>query len=260
MKKLLLHSCCAPCLIYPHRFFQEKGFQVTAYFYNPNIQPYSEYARRLDAFVEYCEKNSIGYEIGEYDMESYIFEVAPSAFAFSKGFDAVELEDYPFGQPALASYSHGFAFESGSSWHSLSRRYYSMRRMLALFSRWNMEKETVTFAGPKVPADSGGVKHANIRCALCYRIRLDKSASKAKEMEMGLFSTTLLASPYQEQSLIRSAGADSAIAHGVLFIDDDLTGGYRQSVRISRELGIYRQPYCGCVYSEKERYYKHGRF
>jgi predicted adenine nucleotide alpha hydrolase (AANH) superfamily ATPase len=94
------------------------------------------------------------------------------------------------------------------------------------------------------------------RCFRCFSMRLDRSASEARRLGIGSFTTTLLVSPYQDQELIRQAGEAAAFEHGVHFVFEDMTGGYRGSVERSRDSGMYRQSYCGCVYSEKERYQK----
>lgn len=94
------------------------------------------------------------------------------------------------------------------------------------------------------------------RCERCLHVRLSRAALEARRLGIGEFTTTLLVSPYQDQRCIREAGESAAIEHGVLFVGEDMTGGYEESVRASREAGMYRQGYCGCVYSEKERYQK----
>jgi epoxyqueuosine reductase len=94
------------------------------------------------------------------------------------------------------------------------------------------------------------------RCERCFEIRLSAAAAEARRLGIGEFTTTLLVSPYQDQALIRRAGEAAAIENGVLFRGDDMTEGYAESVRVSREAGIYRQSYCGCVYSELERFQK----
>lgn len=97
------------------------------------------------------------------------------------------------------------------------------------------------------------------RCRYCYAMRLREAARVAKEHKIENFSTTLLISPYQKHDLIREIGERIGREEGVDFIYQDLRKGYRESVKMSRELGLYRQPYCGCIYSEKERYYKENR-
>lgn len=94
------------------------------------------------------------------------------------------------------------------------------------------------------------------RCGHCYRIRLTKTAQLAKEQGYELFGTTLLISPYQNRELILETGEGLATEYGLKFYDADFRSGFRQSQATAKELGLYRQQYCGCIYSEKERYYK----
>ena len=78
----------------------------------------------------------------------------------------------------------------------------------------------------------------------------------AQESGFKLFGTTLLISPYQNRDRIVAIGKELAREHGLEFYDRDLRPGFRQSQAMAKEYGIYRQKYCGCIYSEKERYYK----
>lgn len=94
------------------------------------------------------------------------------------------------------------------------------------------------------------------RCAICYTMRLEKTAVKAKELGYKWFGTTLLISPYQNIEDICRTGERLAREHGLNFHGEDLRSGYPKSCELSRKLGLYRQPYCGCIYSEKDRYYK----
>ena len=94
------------------------------------------------------------------------------------------------------------------------------------------------------------------RCPVCYRMRLGRTAAKAKELGMDSFGTTLLISPYQNRELICSIGHELAEANDLRFYDADLRPGFRQSQALAKEYGLYRQKYCGCIYSEKDRYYK----
>ncbi len=94
------------------------------------------------------------------------------------------------------------------------------------------------------------------RCEFCYRNRLTKTADKAKELGLPLFGTTLLISPYQNRDRIVAIGRELAEDRGLRFYDEDLRPGFRESQQTAKELGLYRQKYCGCIYSEKERYYK----
>jgi predicted adenine nucleotide alpha hydrolase (AANH) superfamily ATPase len=94
------------------------------------------------------------------------------------------------------------------------------------------------------------------RCATCYRIRLAKTAAKAKELGCDRFSSTLLISPYQNRELLCEIGRQLAQEHGLTFVDEDFRPGFWKSQAQAREYGLYRQGYCGCIYSEKDRYYK----
>ncbi|HHX74565.1 MAG TPA: epoxyqueuosine reductase QueH [Firmicutes bacterium] len=97
------------------------------------------------------------------------------------------------------------------------------------------------------------------RCRTCYRLRLEAAAGQAAATGFKYFSTTLALSPYQDHDLLRQEGEAAAKKHGVEFIYEDLRSGYRESIELSKSMGLYRQPYCGCIFSEKERYYREGR-
>lgn len=92
------------------------------------------------------------------------------------------------------------------------------------------------------------------RCRHCYRLRLSYAARIAKRGGFDAFTTTLLYSRYQKHDLIREIAADVAVMHGIPFIYRDFREGWSEGVRVSKEIGMYRQPYCGCIYSERERY------
>jgi len=92
------------------------------------------------------------------------------------------------------------------------------------------------------------------RCAHCYGIRLFRTAEKAKEMGFSVFSTTMLLSKHQDHEAIRAVCREAADEVGIDFVYRDLRTRWKDSIRISRELGLYRQPYCGCIFSEHERF------
>ncbi|KJS29063.1 MAG: hypothetical protein VR64_21785 [Desulfatitalea sp. BRH_c12] len=92
------------------------------------------------------------------------------------------------------------------------------------------------------------------RCRFCYYERLRTTAMFARRGKFDAFSTTLLYSKYQKHDLIRSVGESVASEVGVAFHYQDFRIGWREGVTVSKELGMYRQQYCGCIYSEKERY------
>ncbi len=172
---LLLHVCCAPCMTVVHEQLQREGFEVTAFFYNPNIHPWKERERRLQSLVDYADSKSIPLEIAhEYPLEENI-------------------------------------------------------RMLL---------------------------DAENRCYTCFKDRLTATAQKAAKLGIDSISTTLSVSPYQNQSYIIETGNASAGSCGVTFIYRDYREFYRESIQISSEAGMYRQSYCGCIFSERDRYLK----
>lgn len=179
--RVLLHTCCAPCLIHPAAVLAARGLEVVPFFYNPNVHPFREYRERYFAVVDYCASRGLDLRAGPYEMERFLAEVSP-------------------------------------------------------------------VAAPGAPAPP--------RCAKCFSLRLRRAAAEASRLGIEAYTTTLLVSPYQDQSLIREAGEDAAIEHGIRFLFEDMTAGYPDAVAASRAQGMYRQSYCGCVYSEKERYQK----
>ena len=179
MKKLLLHICCAPCGTYISRERLAPSYDLTWYFYNPNLVSLEEYERRLHYVKLMAEK---------------------------------------FGWPLIIEpYDH-------VGWREKIR-------------------------GRENDPEKGE------RCLICYRDRLEKTARYAKANGFDLFGTTLLVSPYKDTAAIRAIGRELAAAEGVAFLDDDFQtdDGYRRSQELARELGIYRQKFCGCEYSLNQR-------
>ena len=171
---MLLHACCAPCLTYPYNMLAKDDTQVSAFFYNPNIHPFTEYTKRLNCVKDYSGK---------------------------KGIKLITKDDY-----AIEKFLRQVAFRE------------------------------------------------NNRCMMCYEIRLAETARTAKSGKFDAFSTTMLVSPYQKHELIKSIGESVADEFNIDFLYKDFREGYRESVSISKGAGLYRQQYCGCIYSEKERY------
>jgi len=94
------------------------------------------------------------------------------------------------------------------------------------------------------------------RCRSCYALRLDRAAREARDKGFEGFTTTLLYSKYQDHEAIRAAGEAAAEAHGVAFAYEDFRPGWDEGIRLSKEWELYRQPYCGCIFSEFDRYRK----
>lgn len=172
--KLLLHICCGPCACYPLAVLQEQGVAVRGFFYNPNIHPYREFQRRLEALEQLAARRQL--------------EV-----------------DY--------------------------QREYGLRHYL----------QQVVF-------------HEEERCRICYTMRLQAAASQAAKQGADAFSSTLLYSRYQQHELIRQLGEEAGAKEGVAFHYQDFRRGWQKGIELSKEWELYRQPYCGCIYSEEERY------
>lgn len=94
------------------------------------------------------------------------------------------------------------------------------------------------------------------RCLYCYHDRLRSAALVAKRGKMDYFSSTLLYSRHQQHERIKSIAESVARSTGVAFYYQDFRTGWKEGIDTSKQLGLYRQSYCGCIYSEKERYYK----
>lgn len=93
-----------------------------------------------------------------------------------------------------------------------------------------------------------------VRCAYCYRVRMMYAAEYAKNNGYDAFTTTLLVSPYQKHELIIAMAKEAAEKYDIPFYYEDFREGYQRGVDISLEMELYRQPYCGCVFSERDRY------
>ena len=94
------------------------------------------------------------------------------------------------------------------------------------------------------------------RCAYCYQVRMERTAQYAAEHGYDAFSTSLLISPYHNHAAIRAAAQAMAERYGVQFLYRDFRPNFRAGNQRARELGFYMQKYCGCVFSEEDRYAK----
>jgi epoxyqueuosine reductase len=96
----------------------------------------------------------------------------------------------------------------------------------------------------------------NDRCRHCYEVRLRYTAQQARKGLFDAFTTTLLYSRYQKHDLIRTISENIARECEIPFFYKDFRAGWEEGVRLSKEMGLYRQKYCGCIFSEKERFFK----
>ena len=178
-KRLLLHSCCAPC---SSHCLSELSPQigVTVLYYNPNLDCAGEYEKRKREQLRFLRETGLA--------DFLDCDYAP--------------EDY-----------------------------------LAAVRGLEEEKE-------------GGA-----RCAVCFRLRLDRTAREAKARGFDYFATTLTVSPLKNAKFINTIGFAVAEEVGVKYLPSDFKkrGGYLHSVKLSEEYGLYRQDYCGCAFSKAER-------
>ena len=172
----LLHICCAPCANQCIEVLRGDKFEVTGYWYNPNIHPFTEYRARRNCLREYAATIDL---------------------------PVIEQDDYA----------------------------------LRPFIR-------------EVAQDIGG------RCVKCYEMRLFEAARTAKEKGFDSFTSSLFISPYQNHELMREVAERAAVEHGVEFLYRDFRPYFRAGQDFAREHDFYMQKYCGCVFSEQERYLK----
>lgn len=127
---------------------------------------------------------------------------------------------------------------------------------------WNLDIEYIDHYGLKefimavvdsVQVDSDRNEE---RCAICYSMRLEETARTAKKMCLDGFTTSLLVSPYQKFDMIIKLGEEMGKRYSIPFFLQDFREGWKTGISLSKELGLYRQKYCGCIYSEMERYLK----
>ncbi len=178
--KLLLHSCCAPCSSYCLEYLSE-FFAVTVFYYNPNIEPQTEYDFRVE------------------ELKRLLSEM---------------------------EWKHPVAFLEGSYENSLYHQ---------------------TVSGLEAEKEGGS------RCEKCFRLRLEKTAQLAKRENFDCFTTTLTISPLKSAEKLNNIGEELADKYGVAWLPSDFKkkGGYARSIELSKEHHLYRQNYCGCVYSRR---------
>jgi len=179
--KLLLHSCCAPCSSYCLNYLAE-FFEITIFYYNPNIAPKQEYENRVKEQIrlihEMPVRHSVSFAEGKYD----------------------------------------------------TGRFYEMAR--------GLEEEP-----------EGG-----IRCEGCYRLRQREAAVYAKENGFDYFTTTLSVSPRKDAQKLNEIGLQLAAEYQIPYLVSDFKkkDGYLKSIQLSKKYHLYRQNYCGCVFSKTE--------
>lgn len=184
---LLLHACCGPCSSYVIEYLSS-FFDITIFYYNPNIYPQEEYERRLN------------------ELKNFLPRFPP---AVNKKVRLVE-----------DSYEPKDFFEATNALN---------------------EKEL------QIEPEKG------IRCRRCYEFRMKRAYKYAVENNFDWFCTTLSISPFKDSVMINEIGAELEEKNSTRFLTSDLKkkGGFLRSLELSAEYGLYRQDYCGCIYSKK---------
>lgn len=139
------------------------------------------------------------------------------------------------------------------------KRKEEQQRLLKVFpSKYPLTFLDCDYENEKFHAMAKGLeeeKERGPRCFKCYRLRLEKTALKAKENHFDYFGTSLTVSPYKNAQKLNEIGLELAKEYGVSYLVSDFKkeDGYRKSIMYSKEYQLYRQDYCGCIYSKKER-------
>ncbi len=139
------------------------------------------------------------------------------------------------------------------------KRKEEQQRLLKVFpSKYPLAFLDCDYENEKFHAMAKGLeeeKERGPRCFKCYRLRLEKTALKAKENHFDYFGTSLTVSPYKNAQKLYEIGLELAKEYGVSYLVSDFKkeDGYRKSIMYSKEYQLYRQDYCGCIYSKKER-------
>ncbi len=178
--RLLLHCCCAPCSTAVLKRLHE-GFDITVYYYNPNIDTLGEHELRARELQSFIKDSGLA-------LDAVIIPYEPKVF---------------------------------------------YQKVKGLEKEWE-----------------GGA-----RCEVCFGMRLDHTARYALDHGYDYFTTTLTISPMKSAPLLNRLGEAAAKRTGAAFLNSDFKkrGGYLLSTQLSKEYGIYRQDYCGCVFSKRER-------
>ena len=225
-RKLFLHSCCAPCSSYVIEYLRS-FFRITVFYFNPNITEEAEYRKRAAE-----QKRLIG------EMNASLAEKSVSAVGANKG---TEDEAGACGRAEENGTGRGIGkvrpTETGGYPIEVVEGDYC--RELFFERVKGLEK----------------CREGGERCFVCYELRLAETARRAKAAGADYFTTTLTISPLKNAAKINEIGERLSGQYGVAFLPSDFKkkDGYKRSIELSREYDLYRQDYCGCVFSRQER-------
>ena len=211
--RLLLHSCCAPCSSYCLVYLREY-FDITCLYYNPNITEREEYEKRcgeLERLAQQLNNDAVFVRGGEL------------TFAGDKGVS----EDFP---------------KLGEDINPIK-----------VITR---DFDPDSFIEAATAANLTGCPERGERCTMCFMMRLSGTYEVAQAEGFDYFTTSLTISPLKNASLINSIGdgiARDGIKDGPVWLESDFKkkNGYKISTQLSGRYGLYRQNYCGCIYSKR---------
>lgn len=212
--RLLLHSCCAPCSSYCMEYLREY-FRITVFYYNPNITEKEEYQKRVREEIRLIEA---------YNRQAVEEEKEKAAHLFGSG------------------------EEAGPEKSAGQKKAGKLQKIEMIEGDYESDRFLELARGLENCAEGGE------RCFRCYALRLKKTAELAREREFEYFMTTLTISPLKNAAKLNEIGEMLAREYGVRWLPSDFKkrGGYQRSIELSKAYGLYRQNYCGCIYSKRK--------
>ena len=279
--KLLLHACCGPCSLEPTRLLKAAGHDITIYYANSNIHPAEEYQHRLATLRAWASAEGFDVLEGPYNpasWENVCGRIGDAAIA-----DVERARAETAANSRLQSVTDTQAEEGGkdnradleAASDAVSGRSRANAHTAVAASACDesngaehASQASLTDSTPagehvnsNAPAESAPLRAAVLsvdparreaRCRACYRMRLEETARVAAERGFDGIGTTLSVSPYQYTDVIREEAERAAAGAGVAPAFEDFRPYYDEATRRSRQLGMYRQNFCGCRISDLE--------
>jgi predicted adenine nucleotide alpha hydrolase (AANH) superfamily ATPase len=214
---------------------KDEGFDLTAFFFNPNIHPFSEYKKRMETLRAFCAAENIKLIAPLKDGLFGVLFSPQDQDEFLSGKTLNERRDSSYSPPDGNGVPDSLSqnknvFLSGKTLNRFAAEGYGLYNFLS------------AAAGRPYPA----------RCAVCYETRLDETARFAKENGYGGFSTTLFISPYQNHGLLKTTAETAAERYQTALLYRDFRALFREGQSRAKAAEMYMQKYCGCIFSEYE--------
>lgn len=269
----MLHACCGPCSLEPSRILREQGHELTIFYANSNIAPAPEYVHRLETLRAWAAPEGIAVEEGVYEQakwqrtagrigvaaleeargklrgehgEAVEGETALGEVAGSEPTDRLPVEDAAADESAEGPSTGGESLTekpAESKPVETAPAPASSQPGFGAYGELTLDEAAALAVDPKKRA---------ARCRACYRLRLEEAARQAAAQGFEGLSTTLAVSPYQYSDIIHEELQRAAAQAGLQAVFEDFRPFYSEATRRSRELGMYRQNYCGCLISDLE--------